>query len=298
MSVRAIDVSRHQNRIDWHAVKASGVQAAWIKVGGADGGLYKDSRADENLAGAEAAGVPFGTYYFFVPEVGAARRQARHAVECGYGRGKLWPSPDIEINPHGLSHRQLDQFAADVCDETMRLVHRESLIYTNAYVGLGNTDAAPAHCPLWIANYGSNRPGTTPPSFSPRLPARWSEWAVWQFNSRTNVPGIVGNTVDQNVVTDAFWRRMHPLAPVAVLGGEQEEDMYHIITDAREESGWPTWIVSGLRKAWCSSAAYAELYKDAALRDPAHFTDHGWQGGGSEWIALVDMAELVGTGPS
>ena len=30
--VRAIDVSRHQGTIDWSAVRASGVQGAWIKV--------------------------------------------------------------------------------------------------------------------------------------------------------------------------------------------------------------------------------------------------------------------------
>lgn len=221
MSVRAIDVSRWQGPIDWHAVAGDGVRGAWIKVGGADGGLYRDSRAAENLTGAQDAGLPYGTYYFFVPAIGDGRRQAQHAVACGHGRGQLWPSPDIEVNPNGLTPRQIDQFAAEVCAETLRLTGRDSLIYTNVNVGLGSTDLAPAHCPLWIANYGTNTPGSRAPAFAPRLPARWSAWSVWQINSTTRVAGIPGNTVDQNVVTDEFWAVMAaPSAPP-----EEEDDV-------------------------------------------------------------------------
>lgn len=207
MTVRVIDVSRHQGPIDWAAVKASGVRGAWIKVGGADGGYYRDSRAGENLAGAEAAGLPYGTYYFCVPD-SDPRAQARHAVSCGHGRGVMWPSPDIEVNPNGLSPAAMDRWAVEFCDETMRLTGgRESVIYCGMGT-VGHTADAPRYCPLWIANYGTNRPGTEPPAFNPRVPPAWSRWDAWQFNSTTRVPGIAGNTVDQNVVTDDLWARM------------------------------------------------------------------------------------------
>src|SRR3954462_14301710 len=99
--VHAIDVSRWQNVINWAEVKASGVQGSWNKVGGADGGLYKDSQADNNLNGCEAVGLPYGTYYFVEPQIGQGSSQARHAIDCGHGRGHLWPVIDIEVNPHG-----------------------------------------------------------------------------------------------------------------------------------------------------------------------------------------------------
>jgi GH25 family lysozyme M1 (1,4-beta-N-acetylmuramidase) len=204
--VWVIDVSVHQGRIDWRAVKDAGVQGVWIKVGGADGGLYRDSRAGENIAGAEAVGLPYGTYYFCVPDADP-RRQAQHALVCGHGRGQMWPAADIETNPHALGPGELDQWAADFCAEILRQLERESVIYTNLAT-VGRSPRAPSHCPLWIANYGGNRPGTSPPNFRPQLPPAWSDWDAWQFNDKTDIPGITANTVDQNVVTDAFWARM------------------------------------------------------------------------------------------
>lgn len=211
MGVRVIDVSRWQNQIDWRAVKADGVQGAWIKVGGTEGGKhYTDPRAGENLAGAEAAGLPYGTYYFCTPRVGDARQQAQHAVLCGHGRGQLLPAADLEVNPNGLSQAQYDQWASEFCAEVHRQIERESVIYTYSGARLvGYTGSAPGHCRLWIANYGkADTPGTLPPNFNPGIPPAWDRWDAWQFNSTTRVPGIPGNTVDQNVVTDDFWNEM------------------------------------------------------------------------------------------
>jgi GH25 family lysozyme M1 (1,4-beta-N-acetylmuramidase) len=239
MGVRAIDVSRHQGTIDWRAVKASGVQGAWIKVGGADGGTYRDSRAGSNLTAADEAGIAYGTYYFAVPSSGSAVAQAQHAVGCGHGRGQLWPAVDVELNPTDLTREQLDRWTAEFCAEVKRLTGRESVVYCNASGGMdgrtfvGWTDAA-ARCPLWIANYGPNRPGTTPPAFSPALPTVWSAWAVWQFNDQTPVAGIQSATVDQNVVADAFWAQM--TAPST----EEDDDMppVKLIFWTRPDSQW------------------------------------------------------------
>lgn len=206
MGIRAIDVSRWQLDIDWPLVAASGVQAVWIKVGGSDGGRsYKDSRADANMRGAEAAGLPWGTYYFCDTQR-PAREQARHGVICGHGGGRLWPAADLEQNTGALDHRALDRWLADFCDETRQLTGRESLWYGGVNTGVGYSDEPPS-CPVWIANYGSNVAGTTPPSYRPQLPPAWSTFDVWQFNSATAVPGIP-TSVDQNVISDDFWHRM------------------------------------------------------------------------------------------
>jgi GH25 family lysozyme M1 (1,4-beta-N-acetylmuramidase) len=225
--IRAIDVSIHQGPIDWAAVKASGVQAAWVKVGGADGGHYRDGRAGTNLAGVEAAGIPYGTYYFCSPAPGNAVDQARHAVTCGHGRGQLWPAADLEINPVHMSNEQLDVWLGQFCAEVARQTGRESLWYGNFNTGVGFTTRAPS-CPCWIANYGTNRPGTTPPAFTPRVPPHWSGWDIWQFNSETRVPGITDNTVDQNVVSDAFWARMTTSAPTADKPNQEDDEMLTI----------------------------------------------------------------------
>ena len=220
--VWTIDVSRWQGWIDWPSVVNAGVQGAWIKCGGADGGLYGDSRWSENERNAIAAGMLYGAYYFASPAVGDAPRQAQHAVDLGLGRGEMGSVLDIEHNAHGLSPAQLDEFGEQFCAEVVRLGARApAIVYSGAYFGVGFDPGHPiGHRPFWVANYGSNTPSTTPPDFNPPVPAAWADtgWSAWQFNSTTRIPGITENTVDQNTVREAFWSEL--------LGGEPppEED--------------------------------------------------------------------------
>jgi GH25 family lysozyme M1 (1,4-beta-N-acetylmuramidase) len=208
MGVHAIDVSRWQGHIDWAAVKASGVQGAWIKVAGADGSLYRDSRAAENIAGCTAVGLPFGTYYFCSPDRSPIE-QARHAVACRHGEGQLQPLADLETNPASMTHEALDAWLSMFCAEVMRMTSRESAWYGGLHTGVGYTEQAPRHCAVVIANYGRNVPGTTPPTgWSPQVPPAWKRWDAWQHNSVTRIPGISDNTCDQIVVSDEWWAQM------------------------------------------------------------------------------------------
>lgn len=63
----AIDVSSHQGEIDWEAVKADGIEIAFIRVGYRGfltGNLAVDSYAIKNLVNANAAGIKIGAYIF------------------------------------------------------------------------------------------------------------------------------------------------------------------------------------------------------------------------------------------
>ena len=66
-AVLGIDVSSHQQEIDWQAVAASGVKFAIIRLGYRglkEGQLYEDSYARQNLQGARDAGLLVGAYFF------------------------------------------------------------------------------------------------------------------------------------------------------------------------------------------------------------------------------------------
>lgn len=241
---RAIDVSRWQGPISWGAVRQAGVDAAWIKVGGADGPrLYRDAQGDANRAGARAAGVPFGTYYFCNP-AGDPVAQAQHAVAtCHHGDGDLWPMADLETNPTHKSHEELDEWLSCFCHEVMCLLDTESIWYGGHNTGVGFTDKAPKGCGVWIANYGMNRPGSAPPRLTdqrtskdgePIVPPKFGTWDIWQFNSVTEVPGIAGH-VDQNVIKDAFWDRMTGPMPE-----EEDDEMVRlkVIMWSKEGSAW------------------------------------------------------------
>jgi GH25 family lysozyme M1 (1,4-beta-N-acetylmuramidase) len=222
--VRTIDVSRWQGWIDWDAVRDSGCAGAWIKCGGADGGLYPDSQWTNNRANAATAGLPFGAYFFASPAVGDGPRQAQYAVGLGMGAAdqELVAVLDIEHNPYGLSPGQLDDFGEAFCVEVERLTgRRPCAVYSGAYFGVGHNPGHPiGHRPFWVANYGNNTPSFQPPDFQPAVPAAWADtgWAAWQYNSTTIQPGITDNTCDQNTVKSAAWDAMQS------DGGDSQED--------------------------------------------------------------------------
>ena len=66
-SVLGIDVSEWQGKIDWQKVRATGVEFAMIRAGyrGTEHGVVlEDLSAQTNYAGATAAGVKVGAYFF------------------------------------------------------------------------------------------------------------------------------------------------------------------------------------------------------------------------------------------
>lgn len=65
MEKKGIDVSRWQGNINWCKVKASNsVDFAIVKIGGSDGGLYKDSKFINNYYGCKGHNIPVGAYFF------------------------------------------------------------------------------------------------------------------------------------------------------------------------------------------------------------------------------------------
>ena len=62
-----IDVSAHQQEIDWQAVAASGVEFAILRVGYrgyTEGSIQEDAYFQQNLDGAIDAGLEVGVYFF------------------------------------------------------------------------------------------------------------------------------------------------------------------------------------------------------------------------------------------
>src|SRR3954453_10276082 len=59
--LRGIDVSHHQGQIDWSAVKASGIQFAYIKA--TEGTEFTDATFAENWRNSNTAGIVRGAYH-------------------------------------------------------------------------------------------------------------------------------------------------------------------------------------------------------------------------------------------
>lgn len=187
--MHGIDVSHHQDNIDWTAVKAMQVQKikidfAFIK---ATEGLGRvDDAFRRNWFNVKQAGIPRGAYHFFISSK-SGKAQAENFIETiRLEKGDLPPVLDIE-QTNGASVEDLQQRVKDWLTMVEQQYKIKPIIYTNVdfYENflVGKFD----DYPLWVAHYLVQD--------KPRI---GRNWIFWQHNEKGHVNGIDAN-VDFNV---------------------------------------------------------------------------------------------------
>ena len=184
-SLRGVDVSRYQGRIDWYAVKDDGVAFAFIKA--TEGGDLTDPTFARNWRNAKRAGVVRGAYHFYRPGTDPAR-QARHFLRTvRLGPNDLPPVLDVEVHG-GVGSARLRRGVRT----WLRIVEEETgkrpIVYTNPGFARRLKGGGFRRHALWIAHYRRT---------SPRVPSEWGRWTFWQYTTRGRVDGI-GRRVDVN----------------------------------------------------------------------------------------------------
>ncbi len=192
-SVVGIDVSHHQQDIDWQQVKASGVEFVMVRLGYrgiTEGDLHTDEYALANLAGAKAAGLSVGAYFFSqAVTVEEAEQEAAYALEI-LGDFPLdlplafdW---EIEARTETVDRQTATDCARAFC-ETVEEAGCQSMIYFNSYQAKQRLDLLQlTDYPWWLAMYDAEN----------AFPCRFD---IWQYTSAGIVAGIQGN-VDLNVL--------------------------------------------------------------------------------------------------
>ena len=213
-TIPGIDVSHHQDVIDWPAVAASGQRFVFAKA--TEGRAFVDPMYLINKAGAEAAGLLFGAYHFAQPDDrrNDAAREADHFVDHALLEpGNLLPVLDIE-RTNGLSQAEVTAWILAWLDRVTERLGVRPMLYTSpggwdARTGDTTAVAAAGYTTLWVAHWGVA---------SPRLPADdWNGngWAFWQYTSQGSLPGIDGRV-------DLDWYEGGSFAPVTIPGSDTE----------------------------------------------------------------------------
>lgn len=185
MEIKGIDVSRWQGVIDWKAVKKDGVKFAIIKAGGSDAGFYKDRTFEQNYAGAKAAGVAVGAYYFVGKlcksrEAGAA--DAKRFIDILKGKQFEYPVY-IDFEAPDTTNKAGNTDAVIAFCEVMENAGYFVGVYASEISGFKDRldDSRLQHISHWVARYGS-KPETDANVFH-----------IWQYSSKGRVSGINGN---------------------------------------------------------------------------------------------------------
>lgn len=194
-NIKLIDVSHHQETIDWQKVAKTDVKGVMIKA--TEGRGYVDPVFRRNAVGAPAVGLKVGFYHYARPETGNSPVQEAESFTNAI---KQLPSDlphalDLEGAASALGREDLTEWAYQWLTEVKKRTGHKVMLYTGGSFAKTYCGAKLAEFPLWIAHYGVDTP----------MPNNtWGRWSVFQYTSGGRVDGISSN-VDMNAMELDFW---------------------------------------------------------------------------------------------
>ena len=195
-AVKGIDVSEWQGKINWEKVKDSGVEFVIIRVGGrgtVKDTVFADENAQDYYAGAKAAGLKVGAYFFSqsitVDEAIAEAEFTLEQIEDWKVDMPVvydWEYVDEYARTAKVSDRMLTDMAKAFCD-TVAEEGYQPMIYFGRSQSMDMLILEElVDYPFWLAMY------TTIMDYPYKID-------MWQYTEKGSVPGISGN-VDMNLL--------------------------------------------------------------------------------------------------
>jgi len=186
-TVKVLDLSAWQQRVDYDLIKDQGVKGVILRA--SSGHYYGDIAFRLHQWEFNKRCIEVGAYHFF-----DARRDpvwqadCFHAIQDGCS---IPPSGDLETL-YGLAPKTVASNFTIFMAHLRDLSYLRPMLYTrgiffNRYI-LPYIDWA-GKCPLWVAHY------TTRPN--PIMPKGWARYDLWQYTDHGRMDGIKSN-VDFN----------------------------------------------------------------------------------------------------
>lgn len=185
--VQGIDVSHHQQKIDWQKIDKNIVHFAFIKA--TEGGNHKDSMFQENWREAIRNNIPVAAYHFFT-FCKNGEEQARNYIHY-VPRDSIDLPPVIDLEYGGNCQRV--NWNNDIIAEIAKYLEiiedhyqKKVIIYTtNEFYKNFLMNQFPEN-PIWIRDI----------LFKPNLPDG-RDWLFWQYTNRGRIEGV-NSVVDLN----------------------------------------------------------------------------------------------------
>lgn len=171
-----IDVSRYQGNINWGSVAASGVSYTFVRVGSVKYGI--DSKFDQNMRAANAAGVQTGVYiYSYAQNVQEAAAEAMFVISA---LANYTVSMPVVIDIEDSTQEHLSpQALADIANTFCAIVESAGyypMVYANKY--WFTKKIGPVAYDKWVAQYNSY--------------CAIEDAAFWQASDSGAIAGITG----------------------------------------------------------------------------------------------------------
>ncbi|MCR5796196.1 MAG: glycoside hydrolase family 25 protein [Solobacterium sp.] len=197
-SMQGIDVSSHQEEIDWALVKEAGIEFAFIRAGyrgTTEGRIHDDEYFDANMKGAAENGIPVGVYFFSqaVTEE-EALEEAEYTLERIRDYDVAYPvvfdmeEPEYEKTVSRAAALSIEEKTkiASVFLHRIRKAGYEVMIYDSTMLFEEHYDISRLQdYRFWVAEYGS-------------YPRYDYEFEIWQYSESGKVKGI-SEPVDMDI---------------------------------------------------------------------------------------------------
>ena len=192
---KGIDVSKWNGKIDWSAVKKSGIDFAIIRVGYGDNiSAQDDEWATYNMSECMRVGIPFGVYiYSYALDESGAQSEAEHVLRMIDGYKLSYPIYlDMEdASTQNLGSKELGQIAFTFVS-AINTAGYEVGVYSNTdWFNNVLTDPVFDTLTRWCAQYNDTCSYT-------------GTYTMWQYSKSGTVPGI-STSVDMNVSYETEW---------------------------------------------------------------------------------------------
>ena len=181
-----VDVSSHQERIDWEKVRRSGISFAILQLGYrgyTEGALHLDERYEENLREARKAGLKVGVYFFSQAlSVEEAEEAAEFVLDTLNGEKLDFPVfYDWEEVSTGRTGGKLTSaitdYARAFCDKVSAEGYESGVYFNQVYGLLYLRLEELCDRTFWLAEYRD------------AMTFRYDA-AMWQFTSSGEIDGI------------------------------------------------------------------------------------------------------------
>ena len=191
--MKGVDVSYYQGDIDWKAVRADGVEFAFIRCGYrgySEGAVNEDEKFAANIKGALEAGIKVGVYFFSqAVTVQEAQEEAQFTLKqiAGYDVTLPvvfdWEHIDSEASARTaqVDGETVTACAAAFCEKA-KAAGYEPCIYFYRNTGYYVYDLTKlTDYTFWVSTPGN-------------YPDFYYAHTIWQYSFEGQVPGIAGNT--------------------------------------------------------------------------------------------------------
>ena len=286
MNVFGIDVSKHQGKIDWPKVAASGVRFAILRAGYGNTAAQADQYFAANYTAARAAGLKVGAYWYsYATTPAEARQEARCCLAAIKGKHLCLPvAYDIEYEPCilRLTNAQRTALVQAFLSEIEAAGYYGILYASYDFIRHRLDYKALSKYDIWVAQYGS---ACTCP-----LP-----YGIWQYSSRNalGIPGY-GTRLDCNRVYKDYEQLMIQAGLQGHTAPAPEDTTPNKLGKQRIAIGR---ISSGDRttiRALCDGLGLisAGLYRETCADGNQWVLDIGPVSSGDAWYIMRKCAEL------